>query len=85
MKRSYWLMFRVMCRKFLTFCAAGNAIISTKLSKLSMSLIFLMSLLACGQTGPLYLPDQKPPIHVEPEAEPKLAPEPEPVNEQQEK
>ncbi len=26
-------------------------------------------LAGCGQTGPLYLPDEPPPIHVEPETE----------------
>ncbi len=29
----------------------------------------LLLLAACGQTGPLYLPDSPPPIHVEPERE----------------
>ncbi|MGR9052016.1 MAG: LPS translocon maturation chaperone LptM [Gammaproteobacteria bacterium] len=28
-------------------------------------LTLLSVLTACGQTGPLYLPDQPPPIHVE--------------------
>jgi len=27
----------------------------------------MLGLQACGQTGPLYYPDEKPPIHVEPE------------------
>ncbi|MDQ8039352.1 MAG: lipoprotein [Rickettsiella sp.] len=26
--------------------------------------ILALSLSACGQTGPLYLPDQKPPVYV---------------------
>jgi predicted small lipoprotein YifL len=32
---------------------------------LMVSAILLLN--ACGQPGPLYLPSQKPPIHVEPE------------------
>lgn len=35
-------------------------------------LILLMMMMlsqGCGQTGPLYLPDAPPPIHVEPETE----------------
>ena len=45
-------------------------------------LLCLMST-GCGQTGPLYLPGQKPPIYVppepipEPEDEPEYTPEPE--------
>lgn len=31
-------------------------------------------LTACGQPGPLYLPGQAPPIHVEPEQAPKPEP-----------
>ena len=34
-------------------------------------LILILALPACGQTGPLYFPDEKPPIHVEPEQEEK--------------
>lgn len=45
-------------------------------------LILLLPLLAflsgCGQPGPLYLPGQKAPIHVEPE--PAANPEPKPEN-----
>ena len=29
--------------------------------------LLIFGLQACGQTGPLYLPDQEPPIHVEKE------------------
>jgi predicted small lipoprotein YifL len=32
-------------------------------------LILMLALQACGQTGPLYFPDEQPPIHVEPEPE----------------
>lgn len=34
--------------------------------------LFLLSsvLTACGQPGPLYLPDKPVPVHVEPEAKP---------------
>jgi predicted small lipoprotein YifL len=36
----------------------------------SIVFIFLtIGLSACGQTGPLYLPGEPPPIHVEPERE----------------
>jgi predicted small lipoprotein YifL len=31
--------------------------------------ILLLGLQACGQTGPLYLPDQEPPIHTDKEKE----------------
>ncbi|MFU8788921.1 MAG: LPS translocon maturation chaperone LptM [Methylobacter sp.] len=31
----------------------------------------------CGQTGPLYLPDQPPPIHVPPEPKPDPETQPE--------
>lgn len=35
------------------------------------ALYFVLSLLSgCGQPGPLYLPTNKPPMYVEPEAEP---------------
>jgi predicted small lipoprotein YifL len=29
--------------------------------------LLILALQACGQTGPLYLPDEEPPIHVEKE------------------
>ena len=32
---------------------------------LFLHLVLLMGLQACGQTGPLYHPDEKAPIHVE--------------------
>lgn len=32
---------------------------------LLLPLLLFLGLQACGQTGPLYLPDEKPPIHVE--------------------
>lgn len=35
-----------------------------KIQLLSLLLI-IFSLQACGQTGPLYHPDEEPPIHVE--------------------
>jgi predicted small lipoprotein YifL len=38
----------------------------------------IMGLAGCGQPGPLYLPGQAAPIHVEPEP----APKPEPKSEQ---
>jgi predicted small lipoprotein YifL len=41
--------------------------------KLLLFLLLSAVLAACGQPGPLYLPDQAAPIHVEPE----LAPKPE--------
>jgi predicted small lipoprotein YifL len=38
----------------------------------SLILLFTVVLTGCGQTGPLYLPDAPPPIHV---AKPKPEPE----------
>ncbi|MGR8934388.1 MAG: LPS translocon maturation chaperone LptM [Gammaproteobacteria bacterium] len=35
--------------------------------KFFASLLMLFLLLGCGQKGPLYLPDETPPIHVEKE------------------
>jgi predicted small lipoprotein YifL len=35
----------------------------------------LLAIAGCGQTGPLYLPDSKPPIYVPPEAEEEQQPE----------
>jgi len=35
--------------------------------KLLSLLLILLALQACGQTGPLYHPDEEPPIHVEKE------------------
>jgi len=32
-------------------------------------LLLMLILQACGQTGPLYYPDEKSPVHVEPEHE----------------
>ncbi len=32
--------------------------------------LFVAIVSGCGQTGPLYLPDAPPPIHVEPEPDP---------------
>ena len=52
------------------------------LSVIITGLLCIMST-GCGQTGPLYLPGQKPPIHThpetipEPEDEPEYTPEPE--------
>lgn len=40
----------------------------TKSIYLGLLLALLVS--GCGQTGPLYLPDAPPPIHVEPEPDP---------------
>ncbi len=37
--------------------------------KLSMVIVSLLILQACGQTGPLYLPHEQPPIHVPEESE----------------
>lgn len=34
------------------------------LVKTTLLLTFCLLLTACGQMGPLYLPDQKPPVHV---------------------
>lgn len=36
----------------------------------SIGILFALLLCGCGQTGPLYLPDAPPPIHVEPEPDP---------------
>lgn len=33
-------------------------------------LLLIPMVTSCGQPGPLYLPTEKPPIHVEPEPEP---------------
>lgn len=44
--------------------------------------LFCLVVTGCGQTGPLYLPGQKPPVYVhpepipEPEDEPEYTPEP---------
>lgn len=38
-----------------------------KLLKPILGLILTQLLIACGQSGPLYLPDEPPPIHVEKE------------------
>jgi predicted small lipoprotein YifL len=38
-----------------------------KFYKLPASLLFTHLLIACGQQGPLYMPGEEPPIHVEPE------------------
>ncbi len=35
-----------------------------------VGLLYLLALSACGQPGPLYLPNNKPPIYVEPEPVP---------------
>ena len=40
-----------------------------KLYTFFYSLILIIGLTACGQQGPLYLPGDEPPIHVEPEEE----------------
>jgi predicted small lipoprotein YifL len=39
--------------------------------KLLLFLLLNAALAGCGQPGPLYLPGQKAPIHVEPEPAPK--------------
>jgi predicted small lipoprotein YifL len=41
-----------------------------KPSKCLLFFLALLTLTACGQPGPLYLPDQKPPIQTAPEPEP---------------
>jgi predicted small lipoprotein YifL len=43
--------------------------------KLFLFLSLWSALTGCGQPGPLYLPGTTPPIHVEPEPEPKSEPE----------
>jgi len=48
-----------------------------KAYKLLIFLLLNAGLMGCGQTGPLYLPGQAAPIHVEPEPAPKPEPEPE--------
>ncbi|MGZ4970411.1 MAG: lipoprotein [Methylobacter sp.] len=45
--------------------------------KLLLLLLLITDLAGCGQPGPLYLPGQAAPIHVEPEP----APKPEPKSE----
>jgi predicted small lipoprotein YifL len=45
--------------------------------KLLLLLLLNTSLMGCGQPGPLYLPGQAAPIHVEPELAPKPEPKPE--------
>ncbi|MCX7091837.1 MAG: lipoprotein [Methylobacter sp.] len=47
-----------------------------KLYKLLLLLLPVSALAGCGQPGPLYLPGQAAPIHVEPEPAP--TPEPKP-------
>jgi predicted small lipoprotein YifL len=46
--------------------------------KLLLLLLLNTVLASCGQPGPLYLPDQAAPIHVEPEPAPKPESTPEP-------
>jgi predicted small lipoprotein YifL len=48
-----------------------------KPNKLLLFLLLNLGLAGCGQTGPLYLPGQAAPIHVEPELAPKPEPKPE--------
>ncbi len=38
-------------------------------SKLLLMCLICLGLQACGQTGPLYMPDDTPPIYVPPEEE----------------
>jgi len=45
--------------------------------KLLLLLLLSSDLAGCGQPGPLYLPDQAAPIHVEPEPASKPEPTPE--------
>jgi len=45
--------------------------------KLLLLLLLHAGLMGCGQPGPLYLPDQAAPIHVEPEPAPKPESKPE--------
>ncbi|MDP1772772.1 MAG: hypothetical protein Q8L15_10850 [Methylobacter sp.] len=45
--------------------------------KLLLLLLLNACLTGCGQPGPLYLPGQVAPIHVEPEPAPKPEPKPE--------
>ncbi|MGZ5006936.1 MAG: LPS translocon maturation chaperone LptM [Methylobacter sp.] len=45
-----------------------------KLYKLSLLIPLITALAGCGQPGPLYLPGQAAPIHVEPEPAPKPKP-----------
>lgn len=52
-----------------------------KKSPFFYSLLFSILLTGCGQTGPLYLPDAPPPIHVEPEPEPESESEPQQITE----
>ncbi|WP_174627358.1 LPS translocon maturation chaperone LptM [Candidatus Methylobacter favarea] len=52
-----------------------------KTPKLFIFLLLGSVLPGCGQPGPLYLPDSRPPIHVEPEPEPEKKPATEPKKE----